>query len=192
MSKKKKTMLVAAVVLGVTVLGLAAGVYAKYIASIEGKSASVAVAKWAFKEENETATLKCPLNDTYNPDTLVNNRIAPGTSGTCEIEIANAQSEVGVKYTITVAELNAPQNVEFTKDDGTAIAKNGTITGTLKPGESAKKVKINWKWKYYTSDADDGEDTIDGRTAAGKASTGVDKLEATFNISGVQVQPAAQ
>lgn len=53
MSKKKKTMLALAIILGVAVVGLAAGVYAKYIASLTSNSGNITVAKWAFKAENE-------------------------------------------------------------------------------------------------------------------------------------------
>lgn len=71
MSKKKKTMLVAAIVLGIAVLGLAAGVYAKYIASFTAGGDIADVAKWAFKNENnDNGLLACNLDKTYNTNTL--------------------------------------------------------------------------------------------------------------------------
>ena len=188
MSKKKTTLVVAFVVMGIVVLGLAAAVYAKYIASLTTNSGTATVAKWAFKEENENSTLTCPLEKTYDASTLVDGKIAPGTKGTCTFALANTRSEVGVNYTITLTSLSGPQNLVF-KNGGASIVQGGTITGTLAPGASAETITIDWEWPYYTNDADDEEDTIDGRTAAGEASTGTDTMEVTFDISGVQVQP---
>ena len=187
MKRKNKTLALALAILGVTALFLGAAVYAKYIASIEGKAASASVAKWAFKEENENKELKCDLTGTYNSETLVNGKIAPGTKGTCEFELSNKNSEVGVDYTITLAKMTGPQNVVF-KYDGNYVAEGQTIAGSLKLNET-KTITVDWEWKYYVSATDDAEDTIDGRTAAGNATTGTDKMEVTFNVSGVQADP---
>ena len=191
MSKRRTrtTLVVAFVVMGVAVLGLTAAVYAKYIASIQGKSASAEVAKWAFKEENESKTLTCDLSQNYNTDTLVDGKIAPGTKGTCNIELSNTKSDVGVNYTITVKEVSGPQNLVF-KNKSTQLAVGSTITGKLKAGEETKTVAISWEWPYYTDDTDDAEDTIDGRTAAGSATTGTDEMKVTFDVTGVQTKPS--
>lgn len=191
MTKRKKTIVAAFAILGIAVVGLAAGVYAKYIASLESKSASASVAKWAFKKDNESSTLSCPLDKTYDPSTLSADMIAPGTKGTCEIELSNKNSDVAVAYTITLTELAGPKNVTF-EYDGATIAKNGTITGTLKPGEELtgdNAIKIDWNWAYYTSPADDDADTKDGLTAAGNSTEGKATMDVTFSISGYQVQP---
>ncbi len=184
---KKKTALFALVIMGVAVLGLGMAVYAKYIASIEGKAASASVAKWAFKEENEEAELSCPLYMTYNPDTLAKGKIAPGTKGTCEIELSNNDSEVGVNYTITVKEVSGPKNLVFTYK-GAEVSEDKTISGKLKIGET-KKISINWAWPYYTNDTDDAEDSIDGRTAAGNATTGTKEMTVVFDVLGEQTKP---
>jgi len=190
MSKRRTrtTLVVAFVVMGVAVLGLAAGVYAKYIASIQGKSATAEVAKWAFKEENESKTLSCNLAQTYNPDTLVAGKIAPGTKGTCNIELSNTESEVGVNYTITIKEVSGPQNL-VVKYGSKPVVVDGKITGKLEVKET-KNVAISWTWPYETdSGAGDTADTIDGRTAAGQATTGTDEMKITFDVSGVQTKP---
>lgn len=193
MSKRRTrtALVVAFVVMGVAVLGLAAAVYAKYIASINNKSASAQVAAWAFQDENMSTTLSCPLTTTYDPDTLVANRIAPGTKGTCEIKLSNTLSEVGVDYTVTVSTATGPTNLIF-KNGSNTITSGGSFTGNLTPGQAAQTVKIDWEWPYETPDeTPDGDDadTLDGRTAAGKAANGTKTMNVTFNISGVQTKP---
>ena len=194
MSKRRTrtALVVAFVVMGVAVLGLAAAVYAKYIASINNKSASAEVAKWAFQDENMSTTLSCPLETTYNPNTLVANKIAPGTKGTCEIKLSNKLSEVGVDYTITVSNATGPANLIFKTSEGATITSGGSFKGKLTPGQDAQTVKIDWEWPYETpdgtSDGDDA-DTLDGRTAAGKAANGTKTMNVTFDVAGVQTKP---
>ena len=192
MSKRRTrtALVVAFVVMGVAVLGLAAAVYAKYIASINNKTASAEVAKWAFQDENMNATLSCPLDTTYDPNTLVAGKIAPGTKGTCEIKLSNKLSEVGVDYTITVSNATGPANLIFKTSEGTTITSGGSFKGKLTPGQDAQTVKIDWEWPYETANGDDA-DTLDGRTAAGKAANGTKTMNVTFNVSGVQTQPVA-
>ena len=191
MSKRRTrtALIVAFVVMGVAVLGLAAAVYAKYVASINNKSASAQVAAWAFQDENMNATLSCPLDTTYDPNTLVAGKIAPGTKGTCKIQLSNTLSEVGVDYTVTVSTATGPTNLIF-KNGNKTITSGGSFTGNLTPGQAAQTVKIDWEWPYETTDGDDA-DTLDGRTAAGKAVNGKKTMNVTFNVSGVQTRPVA-
>ena len=204
MSKKKKTMLVAAIVLGIAVLGLAAGVYAKYIASLEANRGIADVAKWAFEAENTgNGLMTCNLDKTYDTNTLSEGKIAPGTSGTCTFSITNKDSEVGVDYTITLSSVtNQPKNVKFYKTknvsgNGVTYAEpltttSGSVTGTINAGvATAQTETIYWVWPYETGTVTDGvaqgdsDDTTDGKNAA----TATKKMTATFAIKGVQVQP---
>jgi hypothetical protein len=90
MNKKKAAPIVVLVAIAVTALGLAAAVYAKYVSRIT-RTGSATVAKWAFTEDNSSeGTVTCELDRTYNTNTLVDGKIAPGTSGYCPIEISNA------------------------------------------------------------------------------------------------------
>ena len=188
MNKKKATLVVALIAIGAAVLGLSAAVYAKYISSIT-KTGTASVAKWAFTTDNESGTVTCELDKTYNTNTLVAGKIAPGTSGKCPIEISNASTEVGVRYDIkpsTVA--NQPKNLKFYKEathtneitaEGTA-----TITGNLDPKAAATTVYVYWEWPYEdTSDSTyNSKDTADGEAAA--------TMTMTFDVTGTQIQPA--
>ncbi len=190
MSKKKKTMLALAIILGIAAVGLAAGVYAKYIASLTSGNGSATVAKWAFEEDNENATITCELDKTYNPDTLVADKIAPGTSGKCPISISNANSEVGVTYTIKPKTVtNQPTNLKLYKDAAHTqeFSTTATITDTLAPKAAAQTVYVYWNWAYETGTVTDGVATgDDADTTDGKAAK---TMEISFDISGVQVQP---
>ena len=190
MSKKKKTMLALAIILGIAVVGLAAGVYAKYIASITSGNGSATVAKWAFETDNANTTITCELDKTYNADTLVAGKIAPGTSGKCPIKISNANSEVGVNYTIKPKTVtNQPKNLKLYKDANHTkeFSTTATITDTLAPKAAAQTIYVYWNWEYETGAvtegvaAGDADDTTDGKAAK--------TMEISFDISGVQVQP---
>ena len=184
MTKRKKTIVAAFAILGIAVVGLAAGVYAKYIATITG-SGTAQVAKWAFSGDNTTDVVKCDLSHTYDPTTLVDKKIAPGTEGVCTIELKNNSSEVGVHYKIVASATNKPTNLKFYTDDTyrtelTAAGIEGNIAA--KAAESVKTY-IYWVWPYETT----GGDEIDTSEGANALSMGVD-----FTITGTQVAPVAQ
>lgn len=75
--------------------------YARYATKEKGKG-NAQIAKWAFeieKGQEEMKTVK--LVNTAQKDTLVNGKIAPGTSGSFSITLSAKNSEVGVKYTLS-------------------------------------------------------------------------------------------
>lgn len=190
MSKKKKTAVAALIVLGIVAVGLAAGVYAKYIASITSGNGSATVAKWAFETDNANTTITCELDKNYNADTLVAGKIAPGTSGKCPIKISNANSEVGVNYTIKPKTVtNQPTNLKLYKDANhtDAFSTSAAITGTLTPGAAEQTIYVYWDWTYETKD--DNESVVAGDNADTANGEDPKKMEISFDISGVQVQP---
>lgn len=179
MSKKKKALIAVFAIFAVAIIGLGVGVVAKYVSTIN-KSGSASVAKWTFRTVNSAAELKCDPTKTYNEDTLVDGKIAPGTTGTCEIELSNEGGEVGVSYTITPAVSGKPTNLVLTMG---GAAFNGTtpITGTLTPGETGKKISIDWEWPYNNTDENNAIDTSEGEAAG--------TMSITFSIVGEQVEP---
>ena len=191
MSKKKKTLIAVFAILAITVVGLSVGVIAKYVATLTSSTGSARVAKWAFESDNSSAALVCDITDkaNINTDTLVADRIAPGTTGTCEIELSNENSEVGVTFTITASSVTGkPTNLTLNYVDSGDSANTGTlaqntaITGTMVPGETGRKITVNWAWPYNNTDANNLIDSADG-VAAGQ-------MGITFNVSGEQIQPA--
>lgn len=201
MSKKRTTLVVAFVVMGVATLGLAAAVYAKYVATLTGNTGTATIAKWAFDTDNRSGVVTCPV---VNYNKVSQGKIAPGTSGECTISLSNANSEVGVDYTIKLSSItNQPDNLEFyaTKNnDGTyaneLTSDSGSVTGYIAPKTAGPvEEKIYWVWPYETGtagadgiapgDIDDNSDTNDD-TAAGKAAQ---TMTITFDIRGVQARP---
>ena len=89
-------------------------VYAKYISQVRGNGIAE-IATWSFKVNGQKEQVQeIKLVSTYNSETLVNNKIAPGTSGSFNIIVDATGSEVGIKYNIKFAEeSNKPQNLKF-------------------------------------------------------------------------------
>ena len=121
---------------------------------------------------------------------MVAGKIAPGTSGKCPIKISNANSEVGVNYTIKPKTVtNQPTNLKLYKDANhtDAFSASAAITGTLTPGAAEQTIYVYWDWAYETGTVTDGVATGDSAdTTDGEAAK---KMEISFDISGVQVQP---
>lgn len=189
-NRKRKSLGMMALLLlvGVT-CGYVANTYAKYTSKIEGNDGEAVVAKWAFATDNKKQTLEINLAKTYDPTTLVADRIAPGTEGSFDIALVNTNSEVGADFTIALNNVeNIPTNLKFYKDSSyTTELKpgEGTITGQLVAGDSTGiTVPIYWKWAYETSEiaTNDPKDTEDGE-AAKTLTIGVD-------ITGTQTQPS--
>lgn len=189
--KKKKTLLIIVLLLLVGITsGYVASTYAKYTSQITDNNGTATVAKWAFSTDNAQQTLTINFSGTYDPTTLVANRIAPGTSGSFNIALKNTNTETGVNWTIKLNSANnLPHNLKFYKDSAhtTEITPGtSTITGQLAAKDSTVlSVPIYWAWEYETSEiaTNDPLDTTDGE-AAEALTIGVD-------ITGVQTQPGS-
>ena len=190
MKKRKTALVVALIVMGVALLGLAAGVYAKYIATFT-KEGGAKVATWAFESDNTAQEITCSLTSTVVSGALATAAsggdiiIAPGTSGTCTIELKNTTSEVKVKYEISSPVLNgAPTNLKL---NGAAADSFTPVTGYIDMG-GTDTATITWEWPYETGTPTDGvapgdEDDTDDGEAGGN-------MTVTFTVKGIQVNPA--
>ena len=186
MKKRKTALAIAFLLIGVAALGLAAAVYAKYISSIT-KTGTATVAKWSFSSDNTDGTITCELDETYDPDTLVADKIAPGTSGKCPIQISNANTEVGVHYEISPSVTSKPANLKFYSDAShqTELTGSAKVEGDLDPGAASTTIYVYWNWPYQDgTTAYDTADTSDGTSGS--------TMTMTFDVTGTQVQPAAQ
>lgn len=200
-NKSKKSLIGLFLLLAIVAGGIGIRTYAKYVTSLD-KTASVTVAKWRFESDNTSKTLSFALGNTYDPTTLVNNRIAPGTSGNFTIQVSNENSEVGVDYEISFLKSDLPAGITLTTDTtGVTVSSTGSgasekwvVSGTLPAptGSNAtalvKNVEFNWTWTYEdaTGAIKDATDTATGEAATGSAST----INAV--VKGTQVQPVTQ
>lgn len=170
---------------------MVASTYAKYTAEVTGKGTAT-VAKWAFGTENanKNNSLTVALEPTVDATTLVNGKIAPGTSGKFEIQLTNKDSEVGVDFEVALGDItNKPTNLKFYTDKtyATELDADNPVTGQIVAGDSEGiKVPVYWKWAYETpanSTTGDAADTTDGEAAK--------ELTVNFTVKGVQTQPSA-
>jgi len=160
--------------------------YAKYTETVSGDGTAT-VAKWDFTTDNAISTLDIDFTDDYDPSTLVEGKIAPGTSGSFAISVKNTHTETGVNFTLALGTAtNVPTNLKFYKDSTftTEITPGtGTITGQLAALDSTGlDVSIYWKWNYETTNGDTAD------TTNGKAAT---ELTIPITITGTQVPPSS-
>lgn len=164
----------------VMIVSLAIGLFAwsKYTATQSG-SANAVVAKWNFnlslKSGATTVTGNQTLNlaDTLDQETthVANGKIAPGTSGTFDIEIDTSGTEVSMVYDVTIGMTNCPRNIKFSKKgpgensfieispmqtgDDTTRARTINFSKYLRVKDDnqenengIKTETIKWEWSY--------------------------------------------
>lgn len=195
MTKKKKALIIIAV-LSITLLSFIGGqAYAKYITQVKGEGVAE-VATWNFKvngDKKQVQTIN--LASTCNNETLVNNKIAPGTNGSFNIIVDGTGSDVGIKYNINfLDEMSKPSNLKFIYEDieyNSIKDLEDKLSGTILANEENKQKTFNikWKWDYQTGSTDAeilANDLNDTKNAQ-------EIINYTFNISitGTQVEPKA-
>lgn len=195
MSKKKKVIIVSSILIIMLLAFIGGQAYAKYISQVRGNGIAE-IATWSFKVNGQKEQVQeIKLVSTYNSETLVNNKIAPGTSGSFNIIVDATGSEVGIKYNIKFAEeSNKPQNLKFVyggKEYDSIKQLGDELSGTIAANEEDKTRTINvqWKWNYETGSSAEqinANDIIDTNDAISIANY-------TFQVivTGTQVEPKA-
>lgn len=178
MKKRKSLMIIVLLLLVGVSTAYVAGTYAKYTSTVNA-SGTVTVAKWAFASDNNISTINVNLDQTYHATSLVNGRIAPGTSGSFAIALKNTNSEVAANFDVILGTMtDKPTNLKFYKDSSytqelvLGDATDGVISGQLAAGDSTGlTVNVYWRWLYETGSGstlvtNDGYDTDDGVAGA--------------------------
>ena len=164
--------------------------YARYMSQEKG-TGNADIANWAFQiDKNGEQTKNVTLRNTVSKQTLVNGKIAPGTSGEFSITLDATGSEVGVDYTLSfVDEINKPENIIFTYNGKEYKSQNeiGSIKGNIgTKNDRTATILIKWTWLYQTgsTDIEKAENDIKDTKA------GTSLLDYSFNIiaKGVQAQ----
>lgn len=193
MSKKKKIILVVAVLSCIMLSFIGGQSYSKYVSEVRGDGMAE-VATWSFKvngQKEQVQTIQ--LGSTCNNETLVNQKIAPGTSGSFNIIVDGTDSDVGINYNVKFTnESTKPTNLKFTYDNQeyNSIAElESSLSGTIHANEEDKTrtLTIYWQWAYETGNNESeiaNNDKIDTQNAQ-------DIATYTFNVivSGTQVVP---
>ncbi len=193
MSKKKTALLVICLLLAIILSFMIGKTFSKYISEVKG-TGTAEIANWVFKVNGKEDVIQnVNLLSTYDNETLINNKVAPGTSGSFNIIVDATGSDVGIDYAIQfLNESEKPQNLIFTYDDKqytTIQDLEEDLSGTINANDEnkARTITINWEWQYQTGE-DENEinqnDIIDTNNAK--------QLENyTFDIyvTGTQVMP---
>lgn len=195
MSKKKKAVIALCILVVMLVAFIGGQVYAKYISQVRGNGIAE-IATWSFKVNGEKEQVQeIRLASTCNNQTLVNNKIAPGTSGSFNIKIDATGSDVGINYNITFAqEENKPQNLKFVYGgiEYSSIKElEGKLSGMIEANERDKTRTINvrWQWDYETGrdpNQINENDIVDTKDA-----TNVANYTFQVIVTGTQIQPQA-
>jgi len=193
LSKKNKVLIILAI-LGMILLAFIGGqAYAKYITEVKGEGMAE-VATWSFKVNGGKEQIQeINLLSTCDNNTLVDNKIAPGTSGSFNIIVDGTGSDVGIKYNINFNDTETkPTNLKFKYEnveyDSLNEMQDG-ISGIIGAKDENKviTIPIEWIWEYETGEnseliaTNDAIDTTEAQNIQNYA----------FNVSvtGTQVEP---
>ncbi|MBD9159495.1 MAG: hypothetical protein EGQ16_06680 [Clostridiales bacterium] len=195
MSKKKKAVIALCILVVMLVAFIGGQAYAKYISQVRGNGIAE-IATWSFKVNGEKEQVQeIRLASTCNNQTLVNNKIAPGTSGSFNIKIDATGSDVGINYNITFAqEENKPQNLKFVYGgiEYSSIKElEGKLSGMIEANERDKTRTINvrWQWDYETGR--DPSQINENDIVDTKDATNVANYTFQVIVTGTQIQPQA-
>lgn len=193
MNKRKRTMLIVAIILIIAVSFLGGQTFAKYVSQVRGEGVAE-IATWNFKVNGQKEQVQqINLASTYNNETLVDNKLAPGTTGNFKIVVDGTGSDVGIDYNITFAnESTKPENIKFIYNDVqyNSISELGNaMSGTINANDENKErtLEVEWIWNYETGNDEiqiASNDSIDTQNAEEIAQYTFDVI-----VSGTQVLP---
>lgn len=193
MSKKKKIILIIAILSSILLAFIGGHSFSKYVAQVRGDGVAQ-VATWSFKVNGQQENVQTiNLASTCNDETLLDNKIAPGTSGSFNILVDATGSDVGIDYKIEFEnESTKPTNLKFiynNQEFSSIDELQNNLSGTIYANDENKTrtLTIDWKWKYETGTTENeiaNNDKIDTQNAQ-------DIANYTFNVivSGTQVIP---
>ncbi len=199
--KKNVIFRIAAIVLMCTLVTacFASSTFAKYTSSATG-SATATVAKWSIKYNGTQLAATSAPTVTFNifdtikdtalatEDDVINNKVAPGTSGSFAIADILNDSEVTANIGVKVKAVDNGSNIpiKFYKDS--AMTQPITVTPNttyfveaqdVDAGQSATGATIYWAWDFTANG--DANDTALGIAAQGTAPTYTITLEIVAN-----------
>lgn len=158
--KNKKKMIIILCILATIILAFLGGkTFSKYTAKVEGSGAA-SIAGWRFNVNGDHEIIQnISLSSTYNNDTILYNKLAPGTDGSFDIIVDATGSEVGVNYNVDFKDTAGakPTNLKFKYDNNeynNLEELESVLSGTI-PANEENKVRtytIQWEWPYETGE----------------------------------------
>lgn len=173
MKKHKNVVKVLLIVALITLVSVGGYTFARYYQSLNLGGGQATIARWSFGSKNVSQNI-----------VLSEEKIAPGSNGTFEIEVDATNSEVPVDYEVLVSnEKNIPRNMEFfaeiQNEDGSVITTTenfksftelaaSQLKGNIPVVENnqIRKIVVHWNWEFNEEDttsidAEDGTLTYD-------------------------------
>lgn len=190
---KKRIVVILAILIVLLMTFIGGQAFAKYVGEVKGKG-SAEIANWSFKVNNSKEQIQTiNLSSTANNASLTNNKLAPGTTGSFNINLDATDSDVGVKYEVIFKnESSKPQNLKFEYDNKTynsIIELNDKITGTINANsdDKQKNITINWKWEFESGNNNQEKQTNNLKDTQNAK----DILKYAFDVSviGNQIMP---
>ena len=132
--------------------------YAKYKTTLTGNGTAT-VAKWSFKVNGQTQTIPdIDLATTMKKvNNIAENKLAPGTEGSFDLNLDATESEVAIDYNIKLAVTEKPSNLRFYTDSSytkeiasTDGVMNVSGVMSLEEIKTIQTKTIYWKWAYQT------------------------------------------
>ena len=191
---RNKPVIILLALLLITAIVFSMYAYAKYKTTLKGNG-TAQVAKWSFKVNGQTQTIPdIDLATTMKKvNNVAENKIAPGTEGSFDLNLDATGSEVAVDYNIKLAITEKPTNLRFYTDSSytkeiasTDGVMNVSGVMSLEEIKTIQTKTIYWKWAYQTGDTDEAKkanDKID--TADSKKS-----VTMTITVTGTQRNPS--
>lgn len=204
-SNKQKAGIMALVALAAIGSYFIAGTYAKYTSDIAGTDTAT-VAKWKWTINNsvidsvDNTTYTFNLFDTIKDSDrsssetdVASGLIAPGTSGSFDIDIKN-DSEVNATYAIAFTETNNNNvPIEYSTDGTTWVSSVNSMDVSptnIAMGASSAKKTVYWRWAYTGAQSDNYKstqtDTTDTALGFG-ANTSAATVQVTATVTVTQV-----
>ena len=191
---RNKPVIILLALLLITAIAFSMYAYAKYKTTLKGNGTAT-VAKWSFKVNGQTQTIPdIDLATTMKKvNNVAENKIAPGTEGSFDLNLDATGSEVAIDYNIKLVVTEKPTNLKFYTDSSytkeiasTDGVMNVSGVMSLEEIKTIQTKTIYWKWPYQTGTAANdivANDKID--TADSKKS-----VTMTITVTGTQRNPS--
>ena len=193
LKKSKKIVLTIIAISAILIAFIGGQAYAKYMSKVTG-SGTADVASWNFKvNENAEKMQTISLKSTINNSTLLNNKIAPGTEGSFQINVDATGAEVGINYSVKFEnETQKPTNLNFVyngKNYSSLTQLQNDLIGTINANDEqkVKNLTIGWKWKYETGA--NAQEISKSDLVDTKEAQQIDSYTFDIIVSGTQVMP---
>ena len=191
---RNKPVIILLALLLITAIAFSMYAYAKYKTTLTGNG-TAQVAKWSFKVNGQTQTIPdIDLATTMKKvNNVAENKLAPGTEGSFDLNLDATGSEVAIDYNIKLVVTEKPTNLRFYTDSSYTKEITSTdgvmnVSGVMSLEEikTIQTKTIYWKWAYQTGTAANdivANDKID--TADSKKS-----VTMTITVTGTKRNPS--